>query len=62
MSNLIEMSSSALFIPLCPPEMILVSTIRKILDVWRKFKEFDLAIEDFYLPGSYHPIFVKIGG
>ncbi len=23
----------------------------------RKFKRFDLASEDFYLPGAYHPIF-----
>jgi len=32
----------------------------KILNVRRKCKGFDLAFEDFYLPGAYHPVSVEI--
>jgi len=35
--------------------MILMSLIRKILNVRRKFKGVDLEFQDFYLLRAYHP-------
>ena len=45
-------SRAALSAPVWPPDMILVRLLGKILDVRGKFKGFDLAFEDSYLPIS----------